>query len=408
MDQHELIQLEKSSVQEVIETHLEDDVTQFALRANPELPVTAIANQLALLKKAKLKLPSWYTARCLFTVRAFAQATNEAVLAARIPAFGQKAIDLTSGLGVDVCHLSQSHDEVVYNDLDPHLCALAKVNFRRLGRGNIRISNADAGALLAEQAAASVDHIFIDPDRRDAKGQRQAAFADCQPNVLALMPAMLACLRDGGTIMIKASPMLDVEEGIRQLEAVAPAVSAQVIAVDNEVKEVLFVVEKNAGASPFTLLSWNRKGQLGNFKAPSDKIPFLPVEIPLDPTPQYLLEPDVAFYKGRLTTAFLPQVSQGEIFANHGEGYYFSDAPVDGFPGKTFRIKAIWPYKPKQIKSALKREGISRVEIGRRYFDIAIGKVYQQLGMKEGGNETLLCTKQPDGNRLAVWCERIS
>lgn len=413
MDGETINLMDQEAIREVIESHLDTDPGQFALGANPEWPVTAIATQLGLLQKARLKLPSWYAARCLFTARAFAQATNEAVLPTRRLQAGDLAIDLTSGLGTDVVHLAAFFSKVVYNDLNPELCALAQVNFRRLGMENIHISNASASDLLAEQEEGSVDLLFIDPDRRDAKGQRQAAFADCQPDVLQLMPAMLKVLQENGAILIKASPMLDVAEGIRQLQEVAPAVSAQVISVDNEVKEVLFQIRKERHQDPASIqLDWNRKGELGHFSLPISSQPIhsdlLIKSILLDSGPEYIMEPDVAFYKGRATLAYALDLDQEGLFANHAEGYFFSDHPIEGFVGKSFRIKAVWPYKPKKLKSELKKAGLSRMEIGRRYFDLGIGQVFQQLGLKAGGKETLLCTKQPDGNRLAVWCERIS
>jgi|GEM_PF-1214786 len=413
MHGEELNLLTQSGISEVIEAHLNDDPAQFALRANPDWPVSAIATQLNLLQKAKQKLPTWYKARCLFTARAFAQATNEAVLSTRRLETGSFAIDLTSGLGADVFHLAEYFDQVVYNDLDPSLCALAKLNFRRLGTENIRISNAMASDVLAEQKEDSVDLLFIDPDRRDAKGQRQAAFSDCQPDVLQLMPAMLKVLQAKGWILIKASPMLDVAEGLRQLQEVVPQVGAQVISVDNEVKEVLFRISKEKQQETgIVQLDWNRKGELGRFVLPRALRAMNPDPlihpIPLDPGPAYIMEPDVVFYKGRATLAYAHDLDQEGLFANHAEGYFFSDQPLGDFAGKTFRIKTVWPYKPKKLKSSLKKAGISRMEIGRRYFDLGIGQVFQQLGLKAGGQETLLCTKQPDGNRLAVWCERIS
>ncbi len=426
MKLEELSSLDRKEVREVMEDYLGSDPAKFALKfRDSNLPTAALATQIDLLPKAAKKLPDWYNARCFFTRRGLEQASSQESLRVKNWGTGLRAIDLTGGLGVDVWHISKHFQRVDYVEPDPVLCQLARINFRQLGRENISIHASTAEVFiqsLPEEAA--YDLIYLDPDRRNASGQRVAAFEDCQPNVLSLLPDLIRHLAPGGEVWIKASPMLDIAEGRRQLLLLAAGVRAEVISQDNEVKEVLFRIREKVGDKDAEVVCHIvRKDGLHRFQG-------LPKEEPgensiqsenmegaekaekeglaeKDSKGQYLYEADVALYKAGLVQAYFHAIHGFSGEMNHPEGYFFSDLCLEELPARIFKVLAQWPYKPKMLKRELKNRGIEKMEVSRRYFDLSVKLVYQQLGVKPGGDQYLILTRSRNGERIALLCERI-
>ena len=405
MNSQDVMALLSPEVGQLIETHLDHSPTAFALQFHGSaLPIPLIASQIELLQRAKAKLPSWYASRCILTRRAFEQASSEAAQQGRPLAGGLKAADLTGGLGVDAWHLSLAYQQVDYLEADPVLCQMAEVNFRRLEAGNIAIHSARAeqfAETLGQQGA--YDLIFIDPDRRNAKGERVAAFADCQPNVLALLPELLNCLSPMGEILIKASPMLDLTEGRRQLKRIAPWVQAEVISVRNEVKEVLFRIRKTHPSDDEAIRCHMLRTRRHSFMGtPGPPLPNSPIT-----EAKYIYEADVALYKSHLVPTFFNSLPDLPGRMTHPNGYFFTDRSDLGHPAKVFHILANWPYKPKQVKRELKSMGIKKAEVSRRHFDLPTRTVSTQLGLQPGGEHILLCSQNDSGKRWVWLCERV-
>ena len=157
-------------------------------------------------------------------------------------------IDLTGGLGVDTYYLSEGFREVHYVERNEELCALAEKNFALAGK-RIMVHCCEAETFLEEWNGAHETHeaneahganettIFVDPARRDAHGGKVFRLEDCEPNVVAHLSILRACAR---RVLLKLSPMLDVTEALR---ALGGAAEVHVVAVRNEVKEVLVLLE---------------------------------------------------------------------------------------------------------------------------------------------------------------------
>lgn len=397
-----------------MEDHLGTDPAQFALKFHgSSLPVAALATQLELLSKASVKLPDWYEARCFFTRKGIEQASSQASLKVKDFGTGQRAIDLTGGTGVDLWHLSKSYHRVDYVEADPVLCHLAGINFRKLARKNISIHLSTAEKFIQSlHSEESYDLIYLDPDRRNASGQRVAAFEDCQPNVLALLPSLVQHLASGGQILIKASPMLDIEEGRRQLLSMAAGVQAEIISVDNEVKEILFRISQKAGEKDTEVICHIiRKNRIHRFqgvpRANPEQDNAGQEKIENDFKDQFIYEADVALYKARLVSTYFRSIRNlfGEM--NHPEGYFFSEQCLEELPARIFRVVEQWYFKPRKLKQELKNREIKKIEISRRYFDLAPKLVYQQLGVRPGGKRYLILSRSSTGKRMAFLCERI-
>ena len=145
-------------------------------------------------------------------------------------------VDLTGGMGVDCYFLSQQFQSTAYVEKLPHLVELAKHNFAILNP-KVEVYNDDAEAFLKQMP--SVDVIYIDPARRDTKGQKTVSIHDCTPDVSLLQQNLFGKAHQ---VLIKLSPMLDISLALSDLQHVK---SVHVVSVANECKELLFLLERN-------------------------------------------------------------------------------------------------------------------------------------------------------------------
>jgi len=180
----------------------------------------------------------------------------------RLEVRGERFCDLTGGYGVDTYFLREGFEHTDYVEQDAELCRIAEHNFRQptpsLPKGKeIGIHNCTAEEFL-NGTEQQYDLLFLDPARRDSHGGKVFRLADCSPNVVALLPTLLAHLHPNGQLMLKLSPMLDITQAMRELAVEDPLIpprggrkeqpsvlqwDVHVVAIKNEVKEVLLVAK---------------------------------------------------------------------------------------------------------------------------------------------------------------------
>ena len=181
-------------------------------------------------------------------------------------------LDLTGGYGVDTYFLSEHFARTDYVEQNAELCRIAGHNFA-LGRKqkverqklSIAVHNTTAEDFLLSSPCGEAGWglIFLDPARRDSHGGKVFKLADCTPNVVELLPALLDHLAPDGQIMLKLSPMIDITQALKELQtpperfydrpldaqsgkALHPSRKeiiwdVHIVAVKNEVKEVLLL-----------------------------------------------------------------------------------------------------------------------------------------------------------------------
>ena len=230
----------------LIQEHLHDDVQQLALQRNrfPQLSDTDfrfLLQQIDGYQRTKDKLPSvskiegwWYPIRL-----SCEQCSSEATAQYKANIINEleaiKLIDLTGGYGIDTFFISEKLKEADYVERNPELCAIATHNFA-ITRPQIRIHNMTAEAFLSEMSnPIEKTLIYLDPARRSASGSKVFRMEDCEPNIIALMPTLR---RLSDYQCFKLSPMIDITAA---LQALGNEWDVHVVAVQNEVKEVIFI-----------------------------------------------------------------------------------------------------------------------------------------------------------------------
>ena len=145
--------------------------------------------------------------------------------------------DLTGGFGVDFSFTSCAFASATYVERNAQLCHMVEHNLPLLGIDNAKVVCADAVDYLSTLDMQTM--IFLDPARRDQHGAKTVMLADCTPDVVQLLPQLLAKSR---FTMLKLSPMLDWHKAVEDLQGTVREV--HIVSVGGECKELLLVLSK--------------------------------------------------------------------------------------------------------------------------------------------------------------------
>lgn len=398
--------LTRDQIRRLIAQHLYEDPADFAIRhAGEDFPYALVSTQLKYLQRARLKLPSWFAVQAIIPGLAYEQASSEAT--ARLKRIdGQTCLDLTLGLGVDAHYLAQQVSSVVALEADATLADIVRYNYTLLGQKKVSVHASSAEKFVSTYPGPRFDWIYVDPSRRDAQGSRVQGLQQGRPDVVALHPQLRQL---GRRLLVKASPLLDLQAAARLLPGVC---KLSVHSVYQEVKEVLIEVDlANQAYIPpdhiplsivlsdgeliqeFHLSDWARS-----------------ITPPAPPAqPSYLAEPDPAFYQAQCVPQLYQQyLSDWAAGFAHPMGYFLSATPPpQSFPGRCFRLLQAWPYKPRTLKKALKQAKLTRAHVMRRDFPLSVQQIRQQLALPEGGYQYLIGSTW-QGKKWIWLAERIN
>lgn len=307
---------------------------------------------------------------------------------------GETMVDLTGGYGVDTYFLSEHFDHTDYVEQDEELCRIAEHNFS-LQHSAISIQNTSAEEFL--QTAGQYDLIFIDPARRDAHGGKVFRLEDCTPNVVELLPTLLA---HGKRLMIKLSPMLDLTQAVKELSAVSLQWSVSVVAIKNEVKEVLLLSHQPSDVSPLTITAIDLAHRDQAFFFTREEESNCPLASNLSPfafkSPFALIyEPAAAILKAGAYKLVAQRFGLTKLDVN--THLYTSDTLVPNFPGRIWSIKSQITNHQLQITNA---------NVLVRNYPLTAEQLKRKLHLRDGG-ETFIIGCRVNGKPTLFEAERI-
>ena len=358
-------------VRRTVEEQIGRDPAAIAL--DKRIPHAAlVATQVKYLARAASKLPSYAAAQCILPPLAFEQASSEACAAHKLLE-GDTVLDLTCGLGADALFLSRRFRRVVTLERNEMLARVAAENFSRMGVANVDVVNASAEEYLRRDGLR-FDWIYADPDRRSDKGRKLVRLEDCSPDIPKLLPELR---RIAPNLCVKNSPLFDVGETFRLF---GPC-RTEVVSLHDECKEVVVYAD---GTGPLlTAVAL----ELGEFSCTPAEARATPCDKPFDPAAyRWLLIPDVALQKARLTPTYL----QGHADIWSPNGYGFAAEKSEDTLGRWLEIERIEPYNPKQLKRELSG---SRLTILKQDFPLTAAEIAARLGIREGGERRIAFTK---------------
>lgn len=386
-----------------IEQHILDDVHQLALKSAPQEVNLSLAVQLIGARQSlKKKVPLWANnpqllfPKHLSLEQASSQSTAEykAQWIQQNIKTTQTLIDLTGGLGIDCFFMGQHFQTVHYCEQQKELCTLAQHNYAALNQHQITVHSGQSHELIDFLPQADV--LFIDPARRDQTGKKTVTFEDCTPNVVAWKEDLL---NKAKTVIIKASPMLDITLAIQQLQTVK---EVHIISVGGECKELLFILQKE----------FNQDCTLHCINILKDKTQILPsftlqqekelIGKYSKECKQYLYEPNASILKAG---AYKIIEKNWNIEALHVSSHlYTSDSYFEDFPGRIFEVKKHFPFQKKEIKKQLQH--IEKCNITTRNFPISVANLRQKLKLKEGGDWYLFATTLYSNDKYLILCQK--
>lgn len=369
------------TTRQFIRENLNADVPALALRkADVGIDVSLALRQIEARQLLQKKVPQWsQNEDLLFPAHlSIEQCSSDTTAKYKANLLkGNTFADLTGGLGVDVYYLSKSFKETDYVERQMELCDLAKHNFRVLDT-EIKVHNETAEEYLNH--CEPKDCVYLDPARRDMHGRKIVSISDCTPDILALQDKLL---QKAKIVMVKLSPMLDISKALMELKGVK---EVHVLAVGNECKELVFIMERHFLGQPI-LFAANLQTEQPIIRFTFDEEHDRPLRLAVG-IGQYLYEPNAALMKAGCYKLLSERFG---VFKLHKNSHlYTSDTLVTDFPGRIFVVEGFEPYN-KRLKQTFLAD-VEKANIAVRNFPLEVNALRKTLKIKEGGEVYLFAT----------------
>lgn len=309
---------------------------------------------------------------------------------------GGSFIDLTGGYGIDSFFLSAFATEAHYVEQDPELCRIAAHNFART-RPHLQVHNTTAEEFLRTLPDANKENnvlIYLDPARRDTHGGKVFRIEDCTPNIIDLLPLLL---QKSTVLMIKLSPMLDITAALRSL---GEGWQVHVVAVRNEVKELLFV--RHSQLSTLTAANYaHEHWQTLTFTLQQEQEAQVSYWNPQH-TPRYLYEPNAAILKAAAFRFISEHYRISKLAPN--THLYAADHLLSDFPGRVWEVIApLTSSMLKHLPETLREQGAS---ILTRNYPLSADQLRKKLKLKDSAIHTIIGVRVADKPTL-FWAKKI-
>ena len=275
--------------------------------------------------------------------------------------------------------------------MNKELSEIADHNFRELGASNIRVNYGDSLELL-KQTGQKFDWIYADPARRDEHGSKVYHLLDCTPDIPEELDFLL---EKSDHILLKTSPIFDITAGLRELHSVK---EIHVIAVNNEVKELLWLIEKD-WESDLKLTTINFQGKkVQKFSFDTEIITLSTV---LSKPLNYLYEPNAAIMKSGLFTEI--STTFGVPKLHEHSHIYTSETLIKEFPGRQFQITEVKCFKDKSLKKRLKNK---KANITTRNFPDSVENIRKKYKIQDGGSDYIFFTTNLEDEKIVIFCKK--
>lgn len=307
---------------------------------------------------------------------------------------GETVTDLTAGLGIDALHFAAAGHTVLAVDRQEKLAEALRFNAATMRLPDLTAMHADSTALLTEDGIHS-DVAFIDPARRSADGGRVYAIADCQPDVVALLPLLR---RHFSRLVIKLSPMLDVTQTMRDLGPELESIS--ITGTVTECKELVAVMRFGTetpiddcpvrcvtlGTAMESVFHFTRDDEqaapAGSFGVPR--------------AGDYVYELYPAVMKGAPFRT-IQQRFTGLYKLSANTHVFYSRELIPEIPGIARRVSAVIPWQSKNIKRL--KTTLPQADVAVRNFGMSAADLQKKLGLRPGGPHRLLAVTDTASTR---------
>ncbi|WP_026899393.1 class I SAM-dependent methyltransferase [Daejeonella oryzae] len=387
----------KTGPQKFISENLGTEISRilFGKSAFEDVSTKELAEQIESKKRTEKKLPLWFNTRGIYFPQKLSieQASSEITAKYKADLIrGSKVADLTGGFGIDSYYFSRKAQQVFHCEINTELSAIVKHNAEILGVDNITFIQGD-GIQFIHKTDIEFDTLYIDPSRR-LNSQKVFKLQDCEPDVPSNLESLLAkSLR----IIIKTSPLLDLQSGLKELKNVK---EIHIVSVKNDCKELLWVIEKGFSEEEPVILCAALETdnvQLYSFKISEEKsFSIGHFSAPL----KFIYEPDVCLLKAG---CFKLITRDFNILKLHQHTHLYTSEELNNtFIGRKFQLKKSWPYS-----EFMKKNTVKTANIITRNFPHQPADLKRKHKIKDGGSDYLIFTTGSENQLLVLNCDRL-
>ena len=383
-------------VSKFIKENLKKDLPSLILKGSPfeNVTIQEIATQIKGLKVAEKKFPELYkNSDIIYPPKLNLEQTSSEITAKYKASLikGKTGLDITGGLGIDSYFISKNFEEFQYCELNEDLAEIAQHNFQALKAENITVNSGD-GLKFLKESEKKFDWVFTDPARRDDHGGKVYKFEDSEPNI----PKHLKMIfQNSDNLMVKSSPILDITAGIQELRFVK---EVHIVAVRNEVKELLWILNKDLSGTPIIKTINFEKDKVqelsGKFEKHNKEAEFSQPQA-------YLYEPNAAIMKSGLFDLVAVKTQTKKL---HQHSHLYTSEELKYFPGRIFKIIEIKEFKPSDLKRYFKSK---KANITTRNFPESVEKIRKKFKIKDGGTDYIFFTTNKNDEKIVIICKKV-
>lgn len=391
-----IAELLNPQIQNYILEKTTSDSSKLAFQKNPfpEVDFKIILNQIECRTKSKDKLPTWFkTKNIIYPSKISIEQTSSETTAKYKSELvsGENLIDLSGGFGVDDYYFSKNLNQVFHCEINADLSKIVAHNMEQLSVKNVTCIKGDSGDTL-QNLNKKFDWIYVDPSRRNDLKGKVFMLKDCLPNV---PDEQKFYYNFSDNILIKTAPILDISSGISELQNVK---TIHIVAVENEVKELLWQIEKNFNdeVSIKTVNFTKEKIEHFDFKLNSDLISSYGLP------KKYLFEPNSSIMKSGGFTEIGNRYSLDKL---HQHSHLYTSDELIEFPGRIFKIEKVIPYSKSDLKSNLQN---TKANVTTRNFPDTVENIRKKWKIKDGGDQYCFFTTDKNDNKIVLICTKIN
>ncbi|MFS4457173.1 THUMP-like domain-containing protein [Maribacter sp. 2304DJ31-5] len=371
----------KKEVQGYISDNLQMDPLKLLFKKTifPHILQKELVEQIESKARSKKKLPTWFSREGIYYPNKLniSQTSSETTAEYKSKLVnGETLADLTGGFGVDSYAFSKKVKRVFHLEKNESLSAIAKHNFSILDANTIE-TFAEDGIKFLSMADQHFDWLYIDPSRRAKNNEKVYFLEDCEPNVIEHLELFLS---KSPNILIKTGPLLDISTGLKQLKHTR---EIHIVALNNEVKEVLWILQRNY-KDTVALKTINIKKEATetfDFKMEEEKNAQVHCSEPLT----YLYEPNSSILKAGAYRLIGERFGLKKL---HQHSHLYTSNELISFPGRRFKIGTLGPYNKKTMKSI----GVKKANITTRNFPYSVAAIRKKTKLTDGGTRYLFFT----------------
>ena len=191
--------------------------------------------------------------------------------------------------------------------------------------------------------------------------------------------------------------MLDITAAGRQLKNIE---EIHVVAVNNECKELLFILGGNSTGNPKITCANIRTDstQLFTYTAEEEQESRATY---CNAVEEYIYEPNAAIQKAGCYNTIATRMAMKKLHPN--SQLYTSKELIPAFPGRIFKVNRCYGFSKKEIKEI---QGLQKANITVRNFPENVETLRKRLKLSDGGGHYIFATTLANGSRQLIICHK--